>query len=389
MVSSNNLVRLGNTVVGRNILEQALASGAKQIKIVNTSVNSSSQCIICKREFSSSVEVQRHLLADHVDTKNKDAVEQVSNTAIKQEDAEPDHDQETRLEDTGVELDEEHFSINNVEVKIKEDESASLHLPEELSDEVVVKEELDYEDMVETVDFPEEEEASTHHDKVSEKKEPKAPVDLTCPVCEVVLSSILGFTTHMKTQHKDREDEHKHFFCDICHQSFYFQSSLNSHKSKAHQETSGTTFRCPLCPSVTNSKNGMRRHLRNTHKKTLLNEELSYKCNVCGELFWSVAERTVHIAQSHKEEGENMSKCHICQHISPNRHALRRHFQRMHPNEPLMSESSEWKCDQCGKVFAQKVQLSNHAKTEHSLEKTTYQCSTCTKQFNNKVLCIL
>ena len=62
---------------------------------------------------------------------------------------------------------------------------------------------------------------------------------------------------------------------------------------------------------------------RNSHKKTLLNEELSYKCAICGDLFWSIAERTVHIAETHKEASESLEKCHICGHISPNRHALR------------------------------------------------------------------
>merc|ERR1712012_1494173 len=56
-------------------------------------------------------------------------------------------------------------------------------------------------------------------------------------------------------------------------------------KKYQHRQTTGPTFRCPLCPSVTNSKNGMRRHLRNSHKRTdLLNEELSYKCKHCGDL---------------------------------------------------------------------------------------------------------
>ena len=71
-------------------------------------------------------------------------------------------------------------------------------------------------------------------------------------------------TEEEQAECQDSEEErNKPFVCDICNTGFHFQSSLNSHKSKAHQETSGLTFRCPLCPSVTNSKNGMRRHLRN------------------------------------------------------------------------------------------------------------------------------
>ena len=140
----------------------------------------------------------------------------------------------------------------------------------------------------------------------------------------------------------------------------------------------------PLCPSVTNSKNGMRRHLRNSHKKCLLNEELSYKCNLCGDLFWSIAERTVHIAENHKEASEQLEKCQICGHISPNRHALRRHFQRMHPNEPQL-ENIDYKCEECQQVFQQKIQLTNHVKSEHCPQSVTYQCTFCPSQFTNKV----
>ena len=63
-------------------------------------------------------------------------------------------------------------------------------------------------------------------------------------VCSVVLPSILAFTTHMRREHKDSEQErNKPFSCDICGQGFYFLSSRNSHQSKAHRQTTGPTFR--------------------------------------------------------------------------------------------------------------------------------------------------
>ena len=140
------------------------------------------------------------------------------------------------------------------------------------AEEIVIKNELEYEDNIELVDFPESIEkemngTDTARDpltlKTSKAASPKVPISLKCELCGQVLTSILNFTTHMRKSHKGSEPErNKPFQCDICQQGFYFKSSLNSHKSKAHKETSGATFRCPLCPSVTNSKNGMRRHLR-------------------------------------------------------------------------------------------------------------------------------
>ena len=380
-------VRLGSA--GINLLERALTAGAPQIKVITN------QCIVCHKGFESSEEVQRHLLTEHVtSTSSSSRAEENrarpevrepeaggSELTIKQEDTETDQAYADHA--TEVEIDDEHFSINNVEVSISEKANDTLELASDSEvilddEEIVIKDELEYEENFTIVDFPENIEKET-------ATPAKAAVDLECKVCGAVLTSILNFTTHMKKYHKGSEQErNKPFVCDICSHSFYFQSSLNSHKSKAHQETSGLTFRCPLCPSVTNSKNGMRRHLRNSHKKCLLNEELSYKCSLCGDLFWSIAERTVHIAENHKEASEQLEKCQVCGHISPNRHALRRHFQRMHPSEPLL-ENIDYKCEECQQVFQQKIQLTNHVKAEHCPKSVTYQCTSCPRQFTNKV----
>ena len=277
---------------------------------------SSNQCIVCKKDFQSSEEVQRHLLSEHISAskpgeeaesdpgkQNEEeaeaAVTELDPLAIKQEDTEKDAVVDTEMtEYDDVEIDEEHFSINNVEVSITESEDQKFVPPEEPKaecnlplgdettttntpeqgendgcDEIVIKNELEYEDNIELVDFPEsiEKEISSTDpaqdpltpSKTSKAVSPKTPISLKCELCGLVLSSILNFTTHMRKSHKGSEPErNKPFQCDICQQGFYFRSSLNSHKSKAHKETSGATFRCPLCPSVTNSKNGMRRHIR-------------------------------------------------------------------------------------------------------------------------------
>ena len=287
----------------------------RSLGAASTVAVSSNQCIICQKNFQSSEEVQRHLLSEHI-ASNKpagaeselgkqddgeevaDSATEIDPLAIKQEDTEKDAFVDTeKNEYDDVEIDEEHFSINNVEVSITEaedqkfvppdqpnpeislttDEEAVIkNTPEQKeneAEEIVIKNELEYEDNIELVDFPEsieKEIGSTDPaqdpltpSKTSKAASPKTPISLKCELCGLVLASILNFTTHMRKSHKGSELElNKPFQCDICQQGFYFRSSLNSHKSKAHKETSGATFRCPICPSVTNSKNGMRRHIR-------------------------------------------------------------------------------------------------------------------------------
>jgi len=378
---------------------------SKQVKI------RPNQCILCGKCFSSSEEVQRHLLTEHVNTRaggsSTDCFHQKTNTneAVKVEADETIVRDviatiENNSEETDIEIDEEHYSINHVQVNISEhendpleesdycpiiDESIYVVNPEEKEYSLQDIEDENYEEDFQFVNIPETCSATSEEGPQEIVGDiGKSPVYLKCEVCGVILTSILNFTNHMRKIHKDSEQEkNKPYTCDKCSQGFYFQSSLNSHKSKAHQETSGQTFRCPLCPSVTNSKNGMRRHLRNSHKRTdLLNEELSYKCKVCNKLFWSISDRTKHIADNHKEESENLEKCFICLHISPNKHALRRHFQRMHPNEPLF-ENVSFKCRDCGLLYPQRQLLSNHIKTEHP-KAITYQCASCPEQHKTR-----
>ena len=66
--------------------------------------------------------------------------------------------------------------------------------------------------------------------------------------------------------------------------SFHFSASLNSHRSKQHKVCSeeGETFKCKFCTSVTNSKQGMRRHLKVAHKTQFQDEDYLHKCKyVC------------------------------------------------------------------------------------------------------------
>jgi len=264
---------------------------------------------------------------EEVQEKVEEVVVEVKEEApeISQEEAMLDDEMEEEGDDDeepDIQIDEEHYSINHVEVNIAEKSTEPLNESDYcpiIDDSICIVDQNEEEEEEEEMHEDDEEE-DEEEDRPSEETEQqpmevvgevgKAPIYLKCQVCSIVLPSILAFTNHMRRQHKDSEQErNKPFSCDICGQGFYFLSSRNSHQSKAHRQTTGPTFRCPLCPSVTNSKNGMRRHLRNSHKRTdLLNEELSYKCKICGELFWSIAERTKHISGNHPAASATLEK---------------------------------------------------------------------------------
>jgi len=201
-------------------------------------------------------------------------------------------------------------------------------------------------------------------------------------LCHGVLTSILGFTSHMRKEHKDSElERNKPFSCDICQQGFYFLSSLNSHRSKAHHEVTGDKFSCPLCSSVTNSKNGMRRHMNKSHGQ-VIGAYLCYNCEFCDSTFPSLTTKKLHVADHHKECVE-VEKCFLCKHISLTKTALRRHFVRMHPGTPQLFENVSFKCARCDTLFPTKQLLTNHVREDHP-KSVLFQCAYCSSQFTSK-----
>jgi len=207
----------------------------------------------------------------------------------------------------------------------------------------------------------------------------KSPVYLRCPVCAVVLPSILTFTKHMRTRHKDSQyEKNKPFSCDICGRGFYFESCLNAHRSKGHGATAGTTFKydygtflsvlpnrldrfcsCPMCSAVTSSKASLKRHLIKVHKVDASQapegdpnggdgkETLCRKCPHCDAFFWSAAKRVAHIAAEHPEaEGRSFASCSLCAHISSNRASLKRHHIRRHQGQNFAPKVTCYLCNQ-------------------------------------------
>ena len=154
--------------------------------------------------------------------------------------------------ESDLEIDEEHFSINNVEVRLEERETVvsddeEIVLVKQEEQEVHSDKEEEEEDGFMLVDLPEleetipldggEEKLEAKDETVKAGGQERAGVgSLQCEICELQLTSILNFSTHMRKYHKDSEQEkNKPFQCETCSQGFYFQSSLNSHKSKAHK----------------------------------------------------------------------------------------------------------------------------------------------------------
>ena len=201
-----------------------------------TSTSGNNACIICARTFATSEEVQRHLLTVHVNRREEEQetgkaeetinvkqeveekeeevlheVKQEESIEVSQEEAMLDDEMEEEGDDDeepDIQIDEEHYSINHVEVNIAEKGNEPLNESDYcpiIDDNICIVDQ----------DKAEEEEEEMHEDDDEEEEEEevvlpleevgqlpmevvgevgKAPIYLKCQVTSKLLSTFLYYS---------------------------------------------------------------------------------------------------------------------------------------------------------------------------------------------------
>lgn len=361
----------------RGLLEDLEAGDAL---ISESQVAKMHNCIICKESFPTSEAVQSHLITEHMSNQSRNNDEPIRESTPSQEiegsdlsldgpDLFPD-DIDTDLIEPLVKMETEDCEPGpSTEVEVNPD------LPDRFLETDSGSEDNDEGDLEPEDDDPAKSDTVIDPDDI-EGDVGKSPVFLSCEICHKILPSMYAFSQHMRSDHKDSEQErNKPYKCEICGQGYYFLPSLNAHMSKGHKVVNGkATFPCTFCSAVTNCKTNLKRHIRRVHPELAVQDsELSIKCEFCEEAFWSESERLKHVLKVHPEM-KIVAKCRLCDQISVNRNALRRHYTRMHPGEPIEGIS----CTKCIETFATKQELYKHSKEAHP---DIYQCNQCEEKF--------
>jgi KRAB domain-containing zinc finger protein len=160
-----------------------------------------------------------------------------------------------------------------------------------------------------------------------------------------------------KSELKIHEGSHdKKFQCDICQRKFALKSQLKKHL-KLHENPD--LFQCQICKIKLSCKFALERHLR-THDK---NREKRFKCDRCNfssDLFNNLKRhKKFHERQDRKLNWNPKAvKCPQCPSVVFKK-ALKKHIQTLHQKKFQVI------CDFCGKLFANKYNLSVHLKTRH------------------------
>jgi len=237
-----------------------------------------------------------------------------------------------------------------------------------------------------------------------------------CTECEFSTDRRITLRKHMKNKHgvKDEELENaskERFQCDECGNSFSSVYSLQRHKECSHEEKECI---CDICAEVFKNPRYLKQHIK------FHSENIAYTCNICQKDYRRLNDLKSHLTIDHglvyteedlaacyserkKQEqqkklmkkyakGENTEpvakkpepkikyKCEVCEDsLYTTKKAFTLHVAKHYP--------PAFPCTHCQLTFFIQNNLQRHMRNMHVDDaKKKFQCSLCTKGFQNKVI---
>lgn len=127
---------------------------------------------------------------------------------------------------------------------------------------------------------------------ISHTKQVHIEADLSCPICDQLLTSEMAVNRHMRSIHKIEETPMK-FKCNICNVEFARTQDLNRHANDVHEKR--TSFKCTQCQKEFAQKDALSRHLKGVHEKIK-----NFKCTQCHQEFARDSHLSRHITDVHE-----------------------------------------------------------------------------------------
>ena len=213
----------------------------------------------------------------------------------------------------------------------------------------------------------------------SSKRTKKSPLDLKCPDCDKVLTSVWGLKTHIRSHRGE-----KPFKCQVCSYSCVTSSALVRHKRKHSGEK---PYKCELCSKFFRSAHSLRLHSK------LHSAEKPHTCHLCGKKFIQKKTRDSHLLKHNI-----FSQCHksfndvdhqIIRYESPSKELER--STRSLLSDKISVEINEnclpvkkLRCDHCPFFTSDEKEFKFH-KSIHAGMDSKYQCIHCYNIFSDLV----
>ena len=197
-------------------------------------------------------------------------------------------------------------------------------------------------------------------------KETKLKYD--CNSCEISFKSQSELKTHRRAH-----TEMKCIVCDKCGKSFATERTKNLHFETTHSGTN--PYACQQCGKSISSPGNLVVHMRKKHTESHI-----MPCPKCGK---QVKDIGAHINHVHVISDENFP-CQECGKLFRTKKDVTNHMKCHAPDEIKIANKekamAKYKCTFCGKGFIDSTRLKWHEASRHTGQKN-FQCQQCNKSF--------
>lgn len=209
-----------------------------------------------------------------------------------------------------------------------------------------------------------------HSDKPCGKKKDsdKWETHVKCGICEAVFDSKEIFDNHHSNHHPDISPTYK---CTKCNLIYKKLQHLKYHQ-KIHEQPEN--YQCEMCNRSFCTIYWLGKH------NILAHPELDFECSECNMVFFSQPRLDIHFKKMH--EGADTFKCHVCDKGFGGVKKLKVHYKSSHPELKI---KIDFKCNECGTLFENKVGLENHSRIHKQSSDYQYiECQYCKQVYKTK-----
>ena len=196
--------------------------------------------------------------------------------------------------------------------------------------------------------------------------------NIACHFCDQKFLMIKELKKHLKKhgvaepkRAKSPISNQEPSICQVCQREFASRRALESH-SITHEKKI-ESFDCSECGKVLLKKKGLKKHMKNIHKKIIMRNETTvteeksqfYECNQCGKRKSKPNKLSEHIRTVHTNP--SLLVCKLCDKRLSSTNKLSEHIRTVHKNPSLLV------CKFCDKRLSSSNYLNYHIKMVHKI----------------------
>ena len=202
-----------------------------------------------------------------------------------------------------------------------------------------------------------------------------------CPYCDSKFCEPYFRKKHVEFQHQEAP-----FKCDHCTTTFHAKKSKEYHENVHHSNVDQSEI-CNICEKKFSAKVSLRNHQKYVHSDVRLHD-----CSECDAKFKQKKDMRAHFLNIHNQnlqkemygnsEEQIRHNCEECDSSYKYKKDLNAHMRQKHRDDG--DQQKVYECDECSSKFKANKNLVAHKKIKHESQTSEFPCPICEKVFQQK-----